>query len=153
MNWKRWILAVLIMTVVATTLAGTVLAPPRDPTITLTLEWIRDKYPDTQGVLLPGGSVVLGERPPDGIEWATAWAKGEGRIWPIRPDFNHPAGATDSDDECESATNTMCNDAGHGNSSDSTRTQHAAEDGGGCTCSGDCDDGAVAMVISAQACG
>ena len=42
MNWKRWILAVLIMTVVATTLAGTVLAPPRDPTITLTLEWIRE---------------------------------------------------------------------------------------------------------------
>ncbi len=71
-------------------------------------------------------------------------------IWtfqaPIRTD-----GATDSQQECEDATDELCEDAGHGGSSGSELTATAQ---GGCTCSADCDEnGAVAFVISGNPCG
>lgn len=67
-----------------------------------------------------------------------------------------PLGATDSDEECADETATMCDEAGHGPGSQNvTRTQHAEQDGGGCTCSADCgdDSGTQAFVTSNDPCG
>lgn len=73
----------------------------------------------------------------------------------LLPASAHPFGATDTDEECETETNQMCADAGHGSGSgNSERTQHAAEDGGGCTCTQTCErNGAIAFVDSNEPCG
>lgn len=65
-----------------------------------------------------------------------------------------PECATCSDEECESETTEMCEDADQGTGSgNSQRTQHAVEDGGGCTCTQTCTTGAIAFVDSNDPCG
>ncbi len=112
------------------------------------------------GILTASGRTMYVTSRPDGIDLANANTKDEGRAWPYTDRDSRtgasPAGATDSDEECASETAELCDGAGHGpGSTNATRTQHAAEDGGGCTCSADCGDasGAVAFITSASACG
>jgi len=115
---------------------------------------------DIAGILTLTGTTMLEPSRPDGIRWADAYGRGAGVTWPYSDRDSRagasPAGATDNDEDCESETTEMCADAGHeGGSGDSQRTQHAAEDGGGCTCTQTCSDGsgAIAFVTSNEACG
>ena len=62
------------------------------------------------------------------------------------PWIPRPAGSCDSDEECEDATDSMCEDAGHGGVDGETVTITSHADGSK-TCSGDCEsNGAVAFV-------
>ena len=132
----------------------------RDPVILGNLatfrEWASLGETTIAGVLTPTWRADVLDWPsrPDGIEWANLLTKQDGAVWEVK-EGARTDGATDSDAECDDEVGTMCADAGHGGASGGgTRTQHAQEDGGGCSCVGDCDEhGAVAFVTSSDPCG